>query len=150
MTLSEYVERRNGVALGAKGSLSNNLKRAFGAGSNAEFWKHWNPVWGFYLAKYVYLPMTRITPVSVAVLVTFAVSGGLHDLALFALGYDFGGFFAIWFALMGAALVVSKGVGISYSVLAFPIRVAINLAIPALTFLAAKTLVPLVAQSLAV
>ena len=65
LTLSEYVFKRNGVALGSKGSLVKNLKNlknSFGAKSNADFWKHWNPIWGFYLSKFIYLPLKNICP----------------------------------------------------------------------------------------
>jgi len=45
MTLSKYVLKRNGVPLGAKGSLLKNLENSFGAESNVLFWKYWNPIW---------------------------------------------------------------------------------------------------------
>lgn len=45
-TLSEYVERRNGVPLGARGSLANMLRRSLGARSFAGFWRYWSPIWG--------------------------------------------------------------------------------------------------------
>ena len=54
-SLAEYVKYRNGVSLGAKGSLVNMLKNSFGAGSFRQFWKYWNPIWGYYLFKYIYL-----------------------------------------------------------------------------------------------
>ena len=75
LTLSEYVLKRNGVPLGSKGSLVKNLKNSFGAESNAKFWKYWNPIWGFYLSKFIYLPLKKYLPQSVAALVAFGVSG---------------------------------------------------------------------------
>jgi len=76
MTLSEYVLKRNGIPLGAKGSLLKNLQNSFGAENNVLFWKYWNPIWGFYLSKYIYLPLNRYLPKSISSIVTFGASGG--------------------------------------------------------------------------
>ena len=81
LTLSEYVRRRNGVAMGAPGSLSNMLARSLGAGSFGEFWRYWNPIWGYGLGKYVFAPLKKALPPALALVATFVVSGALHDLA---------------------------------------------------------------------
>ena len=46
LTLEAYVKHRNGVPLGASGSLENMLVRSLGAGTFAKFWQYWNPIWG--------------------------------------------------------------------------------------------------------
>jgi hypothetical protein len=56
LTLSEYVKHRNGLPLGASGSLQNMLIRSFGAGTFARFWQYWNPIWGYALGRYIYAP----------------------------------------------------------------------------------------------
>ena len=66
LTLSEYVRRRNGVPLGAPGSLRNMLRRSFGARSFAGFWQYWNPVFGYCLGRYIFVPLKRVSPPSVA------------------------------------------------------------------------------------
>lgn len=81
VTLSDYVRRRNGAPLGASGSLQNMLYRSFGAGTFAKFWQYWNPIWGYALGRYVYAPMHRYIPASLALILTFTVSGAIHDLA---------------------------------------------------------------------
>jgi len=134
MTLGEYVLMRNGVPLGAKGSLPNNLRNSLGAGSNADFWRHWNPIWGYYLAKLVYLPLNRLVPQWVSTLAAFAVSGALHDLAVGLLGIAWQGFFTGWFLVMGMFLVFSKAFDISYAELSLWQRVAVNVSSPALCF----------------
>ena len=126
LTVSEYVFKRNGVLLGSKGSLVLNLKNSFGAESNGDFWKHWNPIWGFYLSKFIYLPLKNIFPQSIAVLATFAVSGSLHDLAIGIVGQGWQNFFTIWFLIMGLFLNASKLLGINYSKFRFTVRVIIN------------------------
>lgn len=137
MTLSEYVIKRNGVPLGARGSLSRNLKNAFGAESNAAFWKFWNPVWGYYLAKYVYLPLKRLVPDSLAALLTFTASGAFHDVAIGVLGFGWQSFLSLWFFVMGLFFVASKRLNIGYGHLGFPARVFINVASLGLCFFVA-------------
>ena len=131
MTLGEYVLKRNGVPLGAKGSLPNNLRNSFGAGTNADFWRHWNPIWGYYLAKFIYLPLGNYVPRSLAILASFAVSGALHDLAVGLLGIAWQGFFTAWFLVMGLFLIVSKALQIDFSGLPFAFRALVNFASPA-------------------
>ena len=59
LTLAQYVKRRNGVALGYSGSFSNMLHRSFGAGTLAKFWQYWNPIWGYYLGRYIHGPLKK-------------------------------------------------------------------------------------------
>lgn len=119
--------KRNGVPLGANDSLRRNLSKAFGACSPSHFWKHWNPIWGYYLAGYVYLPLRRYLPQPLATLVTFCASGVLHDLAIGLLGQGWQGFISLWFFCMGLFLVVSQAVRLDYGKYPFIIRVGINL-----------------------
>ena len=61
--------------------LRNWLVRSFGAGTFGSFWEYWNPVYGYFLAYYVYRPLRTIMPRWVAVWLTFAACGFfLHDL----------------------------------------------------------------------
>ena len=85
LTLAQYVEQRNGVPLGDTSSLRNMLQRSFGAPSFAGFWQYWNPIWGYGLGKYVYSPLQRVLPAAIALIMTFVVSGGIHDLVTIAL-----------------------------------------------------------------
>ena len=124
--LSEYVLKRNGVPLGSKGSLVRTFYHSFGAKSNAKFWKHWNPIWGFHLSQFIYLPLKKYLAQSVAALVAFAVSGALHDLAIGIAGQGWQTFFTIWFLIMGLFLNASKSLGINYGRFGFVFRVIIN------------------------
>ena len=79
--LGEYVRRRNGVSLGAAGSLRHMLVRSLGAPSFGAFWRHWNPILGYGLSRYVYAPLRRLMPSAPAMVTTFVVCGALHDAA---------------------------------------------------------------------
>ncbi len=127
MTLSEYVKKRNGVALGAPGSMSNMLKRSLGASSFSSFWHHWNPIWGYYLSAKIMKPLNRLFPLWLAILLTFAVSGALHDLAVTLVELKLTFFFTPWFTLMGFLVLATQKFGISYREYHWLMRALINI-----------------------
>ena len=141
-TLSEFVEQRNGVPLGDSRSLRNMLQRSFGATSFARFWQYWNPIWGYGLGKYVYVPLKRVLPAALAVIMTFVVSGLIHDLVTMALRRSVTFFFTPWFFVLGIGVVVGRAVGMDLSNLPWGARVCINL-----TYLIISVAITLVAKS---
>ncbi len=85
-----YVLKRLGLETGILGEvdarekaaliLSSVFLRPFAAPSLSQFWIRWNPVYGYFLSRYVYRPLRTVFPRSLNVLVTFAFSGFiLHD-----------------------------------------------------------------------
>ena len=127
ITLGNYVRRRNGVALGAAGSLRNMMHRSLGAGSFAGFWRYWNPVFGYALARYVQTPLLRVVPPSVAIIVTFAACGAGHDLVTMAVRGSPTFLFTPWFVLLGLGVVLGRAVGMDLSSRPWFIRVLANL-----------------------
>lgn len=126
VSLPQYVKRRNGVPLGAAGSLRNMLARSFGARSFPVFWQYWNPIWGYYLSRNVMRPLSAILPAPLAIFATFLVSGALHDVAVFLVKWKVIVFFTPWFGLMGLLVILSGKMGISYGNFVWPIRSLIN------------------------
>ncbi|QDG38439.1 acyltransferase [Alteromonas mediterranea] len=114
LSLAQYVKKRNGVPLGASGSMRNMLFRAFGARSLQVFWRHWNPIWGYYLSRNVLRPLANFLPISLATFTTFLFSGALHDIAVSIVKWKIILFFTPWFGLMGLIVIFSKWAGISY------------------------------------
>lgn len=127
ITLAQYVVRRNGVPLGASGALRNMLSRSLGAGSFAGFWRHWNPVWGYGLARYVQSPLLMIVSPKAATIVTFAVCGALHDLVIMVVRGAPTLFFTPWFVLLGVGVVLGQAVGMDLSSRPWLTRAAANL-----------------------
>lgn len=127
ISLSEYVKKRSGVALGATGSMSNMLKRSLGASSFYLFWQYWNPIWGYYLSRKIMKPLCQIFPMWLATLMTFAVSGALHDLAITLVKWKLTFFFTPWFFLMGFIVLATKKFGISFREHHWLIRASINI-----------------------
>lgn len=115
MNLSDYVKKRNGVPLGATDSLRNMLFRSLRAGRFPLFWKYWNPIWGFYLGKYVFRPFKTILPSAPSILLTFTLSGFFHDLVIMLLKRNFELLLTPWFLSMGLCVVLSDSAKIDYS-----------------------------------
>ena len=140
-TLSEYVRARNGVALGAPGSLQNMLRRSLGAGSFAAFWRYWNPIWGYYLSRLVMRPLARLLPTRLAILLTFVVSGAVHDLVVSLIRRETTIFLTPWFAMMGFVVVALDALGITYYPLSRTTRAMVNLLLIGICFVLTYLLV---------
>ena len=129
LKLSEYILKRNGVPLGANHSLRNMLIRSLGAGSFSMFWKYWNPIWSYYLGKYIFKPLKKVFPPTISLLVTFTFSGFLHDLAIMLLIWDIKLLLTPWFLLMGICVILGDYLKIDYSKNPWIIRALINILI---------------------
>ena len=126
MTLSQYVLKRNGVPMGDNKGLLLMLQRAFGAGSFANFWKYWNPIWSYYLSRFIFKPLKRVFPTALATILTFSISGLIHDLAVMVLKSKISFLLSYWFTLMGILVVAGELLKINYSKSPFWVRVIFN------------------------
>ena len=126
MTLSQYVLKRNGVPMGDNKALLLMLQRAFGASSFANFWKYWNPIWSYYLGRFIFKPLKRVFPTALATILTFSVSGLIHDLAVMVLKSKISFLISFWFTLMGILVVAGELLKINYSKSPFWVRVIVN------------------------
>lgn len=127
LTLQQYVLRRTGVPLGASGSLKNMLYRSLGAGTFAGFWQYWNPIWGYSLGKYIYSPLQKFLPAMIALVLTFTISGAIHDLATMLVRGAPAFLFTPWFFFMSIGVIIGKIFKIRYAKYSWAIRCAINL-----------------------
>ena len=126
LTLSEYVRRRNGVPLGASGSLRNMMRRSFGARSFAGFWRYWNPIFGYCLGKFVFAPLKTIFPSYISLILTFIVTGIVHDLVTIAVRQDVAFLFTPWFFFLGIGVVLGKIAGMDISASSWRVRATVN------------------------
>lgn len=126
ITLSEYVKKRNGVALGSPGSMKNMLQRSLGASSFYLFWQYWNPIWGYYLSSKIMKPLSNVLPIWLAIIITFSVSGALHDIAISLVKLEPTIFFTPWFSLMSLIVIATKKFGVSYDRYHWLVRASIN------------------------
>ncbi len=147
ITLEQFITKR----LGDQGEPLELLRRmfilSFGAASLREFWRYWNPVYGYFLNYYCYRPLRSVLPRPVCVLATFFVSGFvLHDLlfgwwirAIRMQGLPFP-FVGVWFALMGLFVVLTNALHPNWGNCSFTVRVLLNSACIVLAFLLALIL----------
>jgi uncharacterized membrane protein len=124
--MSEYVRRRNGVRLGAPGSLRNMLQRSFGARSFAGFWQYWNPIFGYCLGKYVFWPLKKVFPSYISLILTFVVTGVIHDLVTIAVRQDVAFLFTPWFFFLGIGVVLGKAARMDLATSSWAVRAAVN------------------------
>ncbi|MGE0180110.1 MAG: MBOAT family O-acyltransferase [Sphingomonas sp.] len=118
--------------MGGRGSLANMLRRAFGARSFGGFWRHWNPIWGYALARYVFAPLRRLMPAWTALIATFVVSGLIHDAVIMALRREPALLFAPWFLFLALGVVIGDRFGLTFGGLPWLGRAAAIVAYAAL------------------
>ena len=128
LTLARYVLARNGVPPGARGSLPNMLERSLGASSFAGFWRFWNPIWGYYLGRFVFRPARRVLPPALALILTFAVSGALHDLAVTLVRGTQTFVLTPWFVLMSLGLLLGEALHMDLSARPRLVRASVHIA----------------------
>lgn len=129
ISLKDYVKRRNGVTLGHSKSLSNMLSKSLGAKSFDLFWVYWNPIWNYYLNLFIYKPSRRFFHPYISIILTFVVSGFIHDLVSLVIYKKTSFFITIWFLLMSFMVVFSKARKIEYYRQSMIIKSIINLSI---------------------
>ncbi|NMP30871.1 acyltransferase [Thalassotalea sp. M1531] len=139
ISLPEYVKKRNGKPLGASGSMTNMLSRSLGANSFENFWRYWNPIWGYYLSRNIMKPLCKLVPVWLATILTFATSGVLHDMAIALVKWQTVFFFTPWFIVMGLAVLVTAKLNITYANYAWHLRAVINTTIIGTTYALTNT-----------
>lgn len=118
------------------------LNRSLGAQSLDGFWRHWNPIFGYYLGRYVDSPLCRIVPRSAALVLTFVACGVLHDLVTMVLRGSVTFLFTPWFFFLGMGVVLGRWLGLDFSNRPWGTRAAIILTYivgcPALTVAAKR------------
>lgn len=126
--LHTYLDYRLGRNQPLWRQTYNVLVRPLAAPSLAEFWRTWNPIWSYYLSVWCYRPVRRLLPHAVAVMVTFTVSGLVHNLLAALLSHRLNPFVTVWFMLYGVVMVASEALHMDLARLPAPVRILVNLA----------------------
>ncbi|MCO5168822.1 MAG: hypothetical protein M9894_20985 [Planctomycetes bacterium] len=128
-TYAQFVARLHGDA----GAL-RIVGRALAAGSLPEFWRRWNPAYGYLLRYYVHAPLRRRLPAQVARLLTFLLCGlVLHDLPFLYLPALLRGasppppFTTLLFLVFALQAELSTALRVSWAGRSLPTRVLANL-----------------------
>jgi hypothetical protein len=125
----EYEQRRLGAASTEWAKIKVMLRRSLGSDSFAGFWRYWNPLFSYYLSYRCYRPLVRFLPRSLAVILTFAVSGAIHDFFASLVLWEVSVFFTSLFAVFGMVIVFEEGLGLHFRWASFWLRCCINGAI---------------------
>ena len=129
ITLIDYIKKRNGVSIGNPKSLRNNLYRSFGAKNFSTFWNYWNPIFGYYLGKFIFKPLKKTIPVSISLVFTFVFCGLIHDAITVVFRGKTSLFFTTWFLFMSLAVLSTKILEHNFSKQSWITRALINLGI---------------------
>ncbi|MCX2745338.1 acyltransferase [Mangrovivirga sp. M17] len=129
MTLTDYIKKRNGVSIGSPKSLRNNLYRSLGSKNFSTFWNYWNPIFGYYLGKFIFKPLKRFLPVALSLLLTFIFCGLIHDAVTTIYRGELSFFFSIWFLIMGLAVLITRILRHNFSRQSWVVRASVNLSI---------------------
>jgi len=116
------------------------FQRSLGAGTFAEFWRYWNPVFSYYLGRYIYAPLKCWLPSWISLVITFVACGVLHDAVGTAVRGRVVFLFTPWFFFMGMTVVISQTVRFDYSHHVWPVRAAINISCVAVGLIFAFTI----------
>jgi len=127
ITLSEYIEKRNGVPAGNSKSLRNNLYRSLGAKNFAIFWNYWKPIFSYYLGYYIFKPLKMYLPKNIALVFTFLFCGAFHDLVTLLFTQKTAFLFSIWFLLMAFGVLGSSQLKLNFTDKSWVVRSFINL-----------------------
>ena len=111
-TYAEYERRRLGNSASRWAGIAYMFRRSFGASSFAGFWRHWNPLFSYFLYYRCYRPLARFLPRSLAVMLTFVASGAVHDIFASLAVADVFVLFAPAFAVFGLLVIVEEWLGV--------------------------------------
>ena len=125
VSLRAFVKRRNGVPLGGKHALPMMLKRSLGAPNFAGFWHYWNPIWGYYLSRFVMRPLRRYCQQK------WQYSSRLQSVVhytmwLFLIKQQWIVIITPWFSVMGLFVIVLTRMKVNYPNLPIVARGLVN------------------------
>lgn len=130
MNLEEYTYYRTGSS---KVSLiiRNMFLRPFVSSSFKSFWKYWNPSWGYFLLFYCYKPVKSVLPHWVALIITFLISGLIHDIIYIVpmminqIRFIFP-FITVWFLIISIGILVTEYLHINFNKVSLMFRPAFH------------------------
>jgi len=127
MNRTDYLRRKTGYRSTEWGRIVYMTRQSFTAPTFRAFWQNWNPLWSYYLTYKVYAPLRNYLPDGLALLLTFSISGFLHDVAAMAvLGRPFF-LFTLLFSVFGLCVLAEAWSGFSLRKKANWIRVLYHL-----------------------
>jgi hypothetical protein len=78
---NQYEEEKLGHRKGALNRIVYMFEESFTSITFRKFWQNWNPLFSYYLLYFCYRPLNRILHRQAALVITFGISGLIHDVA---------------------------------------------------------------------
>ncbi|MCB0636231.1 MAG: hypothetical protein KDC54_06420 [Lewinella sp.] len=110
-TYRQYERKRLGGHGESLRGLAYMFRQSFMAPTFARFWQQWNPLFSYYLLYFCYLPLRPLVKRGPAVVLTFAATGAVHDLAASLAWRELVFICTPLFALFGGYLLVEAKLG---------------------------------------
>ncbi len=132
MKLKKYLTYKFGNYTGSFDGILYMLKQSFLAPTFREFWQNWNPLWSYYLIYYVYKPFNKLFTKSLSILLTFVISGFLHDCVAMILMQKYSYKMTLFFFLLAIFVLVEKALNFNITKLPKPLRPIYHLTLIAL------------------
>ncbi|RXV59370.1 hypothetical protein DWB64_16025 [Fusibacter sp. A1] len=82
ITMNQYISRRLDGVEGEIPRLIHMLNKCFKQKNFINFWKYWNPIYGYILGYYVRKPLRKIFPQKIARSLTLVINGMFHDIVV--------------------------------------------------------------------
>jgi len=139
MNLEEYTYYRTGTTK-IPVVVRNMFVKPFVSSSLKDFWKYWNPTWGYYLLFYGYRPLKTVFPPGLAQIMTFLFSGMVHDLIYILpmlmqeIRFVFP-FITVWFSIIALGILLTESLQINFKHINWKLRPLLHLAYLVATFL---------------
>lgn len=144
--LQRYINIRLGN-LPEVEQLEAMFEKSFRASSYRKFWWYWNPVYNYFLTKYIYRPLKKILPNSISMLITFLASGFLlHDLPIMLIILVTAKLIlpfptTIFFIVLGTTVIVSENLKLNFVHIQPKNRIIIHLGTIVFSFILSLSLV---------
>lgn len=132
MTIEEYICFRTGETNLLK-IVQKMFFKPFVSSSFRSFWNYWNPGFGFYLLFYIYKPTQQLLPQSIALMLTFLVSGFLHDILYIFPMVIINGvkfifpFISVWFLIIALGILMTDFLKVNFKTVSTTTRIAFHI-----------------------
>ena len=84
-------------------------------------------MFGYFLGRYVFVPLKSAVPSALALIATFVVCGAIHDLVAVAVRGSTVFFFTPWFFFLSVGVLLGQISGLDLSAKPWSVRAAVNI-----------------------
>lgn len=113
MKLTRYLNIKFGNNTSSINCIAHMLHACFFARSFASFWRHWNPLWSYFLLYYVYKPLSSVIKKRYANFSTFVISGFVHDCVAMLLTFKLSIVMTTFFSMCAGLVAIENALKVN-------------------------------------